>query len=189
MSILSCAGPFDKQSGVLSRFVTDLHVSSSPRKHFSDSFQSFSHCNQISFQLHLLNLLRQARSTFHTHKKRNPLLGTSQGGSFSENVKTVLSDDFLWGHFPDLLVQKMQVREFQPVGHVQLPAEHEILRDFPHFEGRSFFFPLTPLTLKTTTSEDQHRQNQFLGSYHPCIAMAQSIRNQKFNCTVDCSRN
>ena len=67
LSILSCAGPFDKQSGVLSRFVTDLHMSPAPRKHFSGSFQSFSHCNQISFQLHLLNLLRQAHSTFsHT---------------------------------------------------------------------------------------------------------------------------
>ena len=104
---------------------------------------------------------------FHT-KKRNPLLGTNRGGFFSEDVKTVLSDDFLWGHFSDLLVQKMQVREFQPVGHVQLPAEHEILRDFPHFEGRSFFFPLT---LKTTTSKDQHRQNQFLDSYHLTYAL------------------
>ena len=98
-----------------------------------------------------------------------------------------MPDDFLWlGAFSGFVSAKMQVREFQPVGHVQLPAEHEILRDFPHFEGRSFFFPLT---LKTKTFGDQHRQNQFLGSYHLCIAMAQSKRNKKFSCTVDWSRN
>ena len=175
------------QSGVLSRFVTDLHVLCCPLLvNTSPTPSSLSPIVTKSHSSYTSSTCCVRRAPRFTHKKRNPLLGTNQGGSFSEDVKTVLSDDFLWGNFPDLLVKKMQVREFQPVGHVQLPAEHEILRDFPHFEGRSFFFPLT---LKTTTSEDQHRQNQLLGSYHPCIAMAQSIRNQKFNCTVDCSRN
>ena len=175
------------QSGVLSRFVTDLHVLSPPRKHFSDSIQSFSHCNQISFQLHLLNLLRQARSTFYTQKKK-PIARNQLGRFLLWGCQNCFVRwlSLAWGIFRICWCKKMQEREFQPVGHVQLPAKHEILRDFPHFEGRSFFFPLT---LKTTTSEDQHRQNQLLGSYHPCIAMAQSIRNQKFNCTVDCSRN
>ena len=71
-------------------------------------------------------------------------------------------------------MQKMQVREFQPVGHVQLHAEREILRDFPHFEGGSFFFPLT---LKTITYEDQHRQNQFLTTYALQWRSLKEIRN------------
>ena len=120
------------------------------------------------------------RSTFCTQKKK-PIARNQLGRFLLGGCQYCFARWLSLGAFSGFVSAKMQVREFQPVGHVQLPAEHEILRDFPHFEGGSFFFPLT---LKTITYEDQHRQNQFLTTYALQWRSLKEIRNSTARLTA-----